>query len=435
MNLSSFGEKFTRRTGILDLMDDLASAANDAALPGDEPLRMLGGGNPGRISAVEDLWRQRAVDLVSDPGSFARIMGMYDSADGMASFRSSLAATLSKEYGWPISERNVCVTNGSQIAVWYLINLFSGPGTDGTMRRIFFPLMPEYVGYADQAASEDALVSLRPLIERRGDDRFKYRVDMGAAEALFAEDGPSIGAMLVSRPTNPTGNVLEDGELRQLAALASRYGVPLIVDNAYGLPFPGIMFKDAQPYWDENVVLSMSLSKIGLPSARTGFVVAREEIIRALSATNAIASLATGTLGQAIVAPLIASGEIIDLSRREVTPFYLRKRDLALGAIAGEFAGLPVRVHESEGAIFLWLWFEDLPVESRVLYERLKARRVLVIPGEHFSFGTFSDGSRGSDWEHPRRCIRINYSGSDDDVLRGIHIIAEETRKIYDSPR
>lgn len=433
MDFSAFGEKFTRKTGILELMEDiaLASAAANAAGAGGQRLRMLGGGNPARIPAMEAVWRKRMETLLGDGETFGRLIGAYDSADGMVAFRASLASLFQREYGWDLGPENICVTNGSQIAVWYLLNLLSGPDSSGRRKRVLFPLMPEYVGYADQAVSEDVFVSLRPRIELRGDDRFKYFADLDAADTLLRREGDTIGGILVSRPTNPSGNVLTDAEIDRLQELARRHRIPLIVDNAYGLPFPGIVFGDAQPRWDEWTVLSMSLSKIGLPSARTGIVIARKEIALALSSVNAIASLATGTVGQAIVEPLVASGEILSLSRDVVRPYYAAKRKTALDTIATVFAGLPVRVHESEGAIFLWLWFEDMPIESRLLYQRLKERGVLVLSGEYFSFGKFSDGSSCAAWDHPRRCIRINYSTSDADVGEGLAIIAEEVRKAY----
>ena len=47
MKFSKFGQKFTRKTGILQLMDDLGNA-----LAGSEPVLMLGGGNPARLPEV-----------------------------------------------------------------------------------------------------------------------------------------------------------------------------------------------------------------------------------------------------------------------------------------------------------------------------------------------------------------------------------------------
>ncbi|MEA7931692.1 aminotransferase class I/II-fold pyridoxal phosphate-dependent enzyme, partial [Salmonella enterica subsp. enterica serovar Montevideo] len=41
-------------------------------------------------------------------------------------------------------------------------------------------------------------------------------------------------------PTNPTGNVITDEELMKLDRLANQHNIPLVIDNAYGVPFPGI---------------------------------------------------------------------------------------------------------------------------------------------------------------------------------------------------
>ena len=80
--------------------------------------------------------------------------------------------------------------------------------------------------------------------------------------------------------------------------MAGRAKIPLIIDGAYGLPFPSILFNDARPHWNENTILVLSLSKLGLPGVRTGIVVANEEIINAFSNANTVVSLANGNLGQ-----------------------------------------------------------------------------------------------------------------------------------------
>jgi valine--pyruvate aminotransferase len=118
----------------------------------------------------------------------------------------------------------------------------------------------------------------RPEIELLDERLFKYRVDF---EGLRIDD--SVGAVCFSRPTNPTGNVVTDAEVSRLRELANAKGIPLIIDSAYGTPFPNIIYSEAQPVWDENIVLCLSLSKFGLPSLRTGIVVARKEIIRVIT--------------------------------------------------------------------------------------------------------------------------------------------------------
>jgi valine--pyruvate aminotransferase len=236
-----------------------------------------------------------------------------------------------------------------------------------------------------------------------------------------------IAAICVSRPTNPSGNVLTDDEVALLSEIAQEHNIPLIIDNAYGAPFPGVIFGHATPVWDEHVILTLSLSKLGLPGTRTGIVIAQKEVIDGLASMTSIAGLANGNVGQAIVQPLIESGEILRLSREVIKPFYQHKSTQALAWVEEHFDdALSYRVHKSEGALFLWIWFEGLPITSRQLYERLKERGVLVVPGSYFFFGLDDD-----EWRHRDECLRINFTMPDAIVEAGIRIIGEEVSRAY----
>ncbi len=416
MRLSRFGESFGHGAGIVQLMDDLGRAA---ALNPD--MLMLGGGNPGRIPQMERRFRERMQRILDDGDAFERVVGGYGPPQGHLRLIRALARLLNESLGWAVGPENIALTNGSQSASFMLFNMLGGQGADGEPRRILLPLTPEYIGYADQGAEPGLFTAGRPQIELLGRYQFKYRVDFDNLRV-----GNDVAALCVSRPTNPTGNVLTDGEVTSLRRLAADHAIPLIIDNAYGVPFPGIVFTEATPVWDENIIVCMSLSKIGLPGVRTGIVVAAPEYIEALSGMNAIVNLTTGSFGPELVLDLVESGEILDLSREVVRPFYERKAMAAVARLELDLSGYPFRVHKPEGAIFLWLWFEDLPVTAQVLYERLKARGVLVIAGHHFVPG------RAGEWRHRDECIRINCSQDDARVHRGLAIIAQEVRKAYD---
>jgi valine--pyruvate aminotransferase len=235
----------------------------------------------------------------------------------------------------------------------------------------------------------------------------------------------SVGAIAVSRPTNPTGNVLTDGEIARLHGLARERGIPLIVDNAYGQPFPSILFTEATMPWSDDIILCMSLSKLGLPGVRTGIVVASEKIAGALARMNAIFSLAVGSFGPSLVLDLVKSGEVLSLSRNVIRPYYARKAQHAVKLFHEALDGIDYYIHRAEGAIFLWLWFPDLPISSEELYRRLKQRGVLVLSGHWFFPGL------AEDWPHRHECIRVSYAMRDDIVERGIRIIGEEVRKAW----
>ncbi|QXO17372.1 MULTISPECIES: valine--pyruvate transaminase [Vibrio] len=413
MQFSTFGEKFNRYSGITQLMDDL----NDGLrTPG---AIMLGGGNPAAIPAMLDYFKLASQDMLED-GSLIAAMTNYDGPQGKDVFIKALAKLLRDTYGWDISEQNISLTNGSQSGFFYLFNLLAGKQQDGSHKKILLPLAPEYIGYGDAGIDEDIFVSYHPEIELLDNGLFKYHVDF---EQLQVDE--SVAAICASRPTNPTGNVLTDEEVHKLDQLARANNIPLIIDNAYGLPFPNIIFEDVQPFWNDNTILCMSLSKLGLPGVRCGIIIASEEVTKALANMNGIISLAPGSVGPALAHRMIEKGDLLRVSQDIIKPFYRQKSQRAVELLQQAMPDPRFRIHKPEGAIFLWLWFDELPITTMELYRRLKARGVLIVPGEYFFIG------QKEDWDHAHQCLRMNYVQSDEAMQQGIAIIAEEVAKAY----
>lgn len=413
MQFSKFGEKFNQYSGITQLMDDL----NDGLrTPG---AIMLGGGNPAAIPAMLDYFRQASEEMLAS-GELVAALANYDGPQGKDAFVKALAQLFRETYGWDISEKNISLTNGSQSGFFYLFNLLAGKQPDGSHKKVLLPIAPEYIGYGDAGIDEDIFVSYHPEIELLDNGLFKYHVDF---EQLTVDD--SVAAICASRPTNPTGNVLTDEEVRKLDKLARESNIPLIIDNAYGLPFPNIIFEDVEPFWNENTILCMSLSKLGLPGVRCGIVIASEEITQALTNMNGIISLAPGSVGPALANHIIGKGDLLKLSSEVIKPFYKQKSQRAVELLQEAITDERFRIHKPEGAIFLWLWFDELPITTMELYQRLKARGVLIVPGEYFFIG------QKDEWDHAHQCLRMNYVQDDEMMQKGIAIIAEEVEKAY----
>lgn len=428
MQFSAFGQKFTRNSGILQLMDDLGKALNS-----NKPVNMLGGGNPARIGDINRVYKQVLQELVDNEVAVESI-GNYSTPQGDAAFIDTLVEFFNREYGWGITADNIVLTNGSQNAFFYLFNLFGGRFDENggsTDKSILLPLAPEYVGYADAHVEGKHFISVAPHIEEaehEGESGFyKYRVDFEALENLPELQAGKIGAICCSRPTNPTGNVLTDDEMAHLDKLAQAHGIPLIIDNAYGMPFPNIIYSKATLTWHDNIILCFSLSKIGLPGVRTGIIVAHPEVVKAVSALNAIVNLAPTRFGAAIATPLIQDGRLKNLSDNVVQPFYRKQAALAVSLLKKELDGYPMKIHKPEGAIFLWLWFEGLPVSSQTLYERLKAAGTLIIPSEHFFVGLDTEN-----YHHAHECIRMSIAQDEETLRKGIAAIGETVRAVYD---
>ncbi len=417
MEVSRFGRKIAETSGIGQLMEDLGIAYSEG-----RNILMLGGGNPAHIPKVQQCFRSSMEKLLQNGAEFERAIGNYDPPGGNREFIEAISALLRSELGWDIGPENIALTNGSQTAFFILFNIFAGAFEGRAGRKILFPLAPEYIGYCDAGLEDDLFVANKPQIEHIDDHIFKYHVDF---DKINITD--EIGAICLSRPTNPTGNVLTDAEIERLSGLACANDIPLIIDNAYGMPFPNIIFTEAKAVWNEHTIFCMSLSKLGLPALRTGIVIANEEVITMVSRMNAVMSLAPGSMGAAIAIDLVRTGEIINLSRNVITPYYQQKARATLELVYKELDGTDFHVHKPEGAFFLWLWFPNLPITNRELYVRLKARGILIVPGHYFFPGLKEK------WQHKNECIRVNYSQDAETIAAGIKIIADEVKRAYNA--
>jgi len=263
-------------------------------------------------------------------------------------------------------------------------------------------------------------IAIKPEICELDNQEFKYQIDFSKLKQAIKQE--NIGVICVSRPTNPTGNVITDDELSQLDAIAQASNIPLIVDNAYGNPFPGAIYTEATLSWNENIILCLSLSKLGLPGVRTGIVVANHKTIEAISRMSGILMLAPSSVGPNLLTRMVKDNELIPLANNIVKPYYQAKADIAVKLFNEIFGSTSAKLHKLEGAFFMWLWFPDLKITSEALYQQLKAKGVYIIPGHNFFIG-MDDG-----WSHQHQCIRINYAKDEVTLRKGLKIIYREVR-------
>jgi len=413
MNLSDFGRRFQAYSGITHLMDDLAEGL---AQPGTI---MLGGGNPATIPEVVAVF-DTVLDKLRNSGKLVSTLANYDAPQGKARFLETLADFFQQQYGWNITSRNIALTHGSQSSFFILFNTFAG-SSRGVNKRVLIPLVPEYIGYCDVGIEADMMTSQLAKIQHLDEGLFKYQVDF---DNLQVDD--SVGLICVSRPTNPSGNVLTDDECLQLDRIAHRQDVPLLIDSAYGTPFPNIIFDEVNPFWNENCIVCMSLSKLGLPGARTGIVIANEEVIRFFSNMTAITSLAPAGIGAEIVNQLILDEALLPLCHDLIRPFYKSRAELAIALLRQAIDDTRLHIHKPEGSMFLWLWFEGLSVDTSELYQRLKRNGLLVVPGKYFFPGQGDDVGA-----HAESCVRVNYVQSEQELAKGIAILARELKRCW----
>lgn len=416
--LTTIGEKMSTLSGVRminkDTMDALRSEDADKWVN-------LGGANPVVLPEAEDMWRRYTRELLEDP-DFGAVICQYGASQGYEPLVEAVVDLFNARYSWGITRRNVLIAPGSQALIFFALNSFGGRDAEGRVRPVILPMSPEYTGYGGTTMTEGVLKAYRPSVDILEPHRFKYRPDFERLEI----DG-EVGAVLFSRPSNPTGNVLTDEEAQRIVDLAAAQDVPVLIDSAYAAPVPNLVFTEMSPVFAENVIHLMSFSKTGLPGERIGVAIGSESYLSVLEPFQANTNIHSSRYGQAIAAKALESGELEHLSDTVIKPHYERKLALLEGALEQELPdGIPWYLHAGDGAMFTWLWLEDLPVSDMDLYERLKQERVIVVPGSFFFPGL------DEPWDHKQQCIRISLTASEEEIEQGVATIANVVEQVYE---
>jgi valine--pyruvate aminotransferase len=416
--LSKFGAQMSNLTGVRAIMKDIIETLQ--AGEGKEFIN-LSAGNPLILPPVEQLWRDCTADLLAS-SEYGDVVCRYGSSQGYGALISAIASDFNRRYGLNLSERNILITPGSQSLYFYAANAFGGYTSSGNLKQIVLPLSPDYTGYGGVSLTPEALIAYKPRLDiDESAHKFKYRPDF--SQLAITED---TGCVIFSRPCNPTGNVLTQEEVQKIAALAAPYNVPVIIDSAYGPPFPALNFTEMTPVFGENIIHGMSLSKAGLPGERIGVAIAHESWIQVLESFQTNMCIHPSRYGQAIAARAINSGALADISTSVIRPFYQNKFSVLEATLNQTMPkNLPWFLHRGEGAIFAWLWLKDIPITDWELYQQLKQVGVIVVPGSSFFPGLQED------WTHKQQCLRISLTASDQEIAIGMQRLAKVTEQVY----
>jgi valine--pyruvate aminotransferase len=361
------------------------------------------------------------VELLDSP-DYGEVVCRYGSSQGYQPLIDAVVTDFNQRYNLNLTRRNVLITPGSQSLYFYATNAFGGRTASGQIKQVVLPLSPDYTGYGGMAIVPETVIAYKPALDiDAAHHSFKYRPDFSQLQI-----GEDTGCVLFSRPCNPTGNVLTNDEVQKIANLAANYDVPVFIDSAYAPPFPALNFAEMTPLFGDNILHCMSLSKAGLPGERIGIAIGSEKFIDVLESFQTNMCIHSSRYGQAIAARAIASGKLAELSTTVIRPYYQHKFTILESGL-NQFMpqDLPWYLHRGEGAIFAWMWFEDLPITDWELYQELKTVGIIVVPGSSFFPGLREE------WAHKQQCIRISLTASDEEITTAMERLAQVVRQVY----
>jgi aminotransferase len=318
----------------------------------------------------------------------------YTANAGDATLRARIAA----HYAYPgMNEaRNVCVTTGSQEAMYVAIKTLMDPDRDALL-----VVEPAYPAYAKIAQLEGIAVQ-RATCTAAAD--FAYDAD-----AILAAITPATRLIVIGSPSNPTGRVLTRAVAGRLAAeLLARGGEPvwILFDEIYReLTYVDDAASMAQLYPYTIAINGLSKSN-ALTGLRVGWTIAPAPLCDEIVKVHAWLTSTASTFGQRVALGIFSEPGALE----EQAGWYRAQR----AAILEVLRATPLRFVEPDGAFYVCMHLPGAADSLATAVRLIEEDDVATVPGR-----TFGDALEG--W------LRLSWVAPLDEFREGVARIVRAT--------
>lgn len=156
--------------------------------------------------------------------------------------------------------KDVLITAGAAEANYLAIMQLLQPGDE---------IIVEVPGWPQAEVLAKAIGARVTKVRRRARDKWRLPLD-----ELRAAASDRTKMIFVSNPNNPTGNLLPEADLRELAEIASHVGAWLLVDEVYaGLEWEGPRAPSIAGLYEKGITTGSVSKALGLQGLRTGWLI------------------------------------------------------------------------------------------------------------------------------------------------------------------
>ena len=333
----------------------------------------------------------------------------YSPVPGYPTLRKAIAEKLKRENGLEFTETQISVSNGAKQAVCNAILALVNPGDEVIVPAPYWVSYPEMVKLADGI----------PVIVSAGiEQNFKI-----TGEQLKAAITPKTKMLILCSPSNPTGSVYTQAELKELAdVLAHNPHVYVVADEIYEhINYVGKHQSIAQfTEIRDRVIIVNGVSKAyAMTGWRIGYLAAAEWIAKGCNKLQG--QYTSGPCSVSQIASLEAyngSQEAVESMRQA----FLRRRDLIV-KLTKEIPGLEVNV--PEGAFYLFpkcSSFYGKSYNGNTINNSDDLAMYLLTEAHVATVGGSSFGSP--------ECFRMSYATSDENIIEATRRIKEALAKL-----
>jgi aspartate aminotransferase len=331
----------------------------------------------------------------------------YTAVEGILPLRQAIANAANERWKGSdaIAATDVVVTTGSKQALFDACFSLFGPGDE-----VLIPT-PSWTSYYEMTGL--ARATAVPVF---GEPTRGFKV---TPAMLQQHATPRTRGLFLNSPTNPTGGVYSEQELRAILTLAADRGWWTISDEiyrriSYEAPAPSSL--DVAPSRDRLVVVDGVAKAYAMTGWRVGWSISPAPLARAMTALQSHTTSNTATISQHAALAALEAREQADAAVATMVAEFRRRRDAALAIVRSEPR---ITLLEPQGAFYL---FMRAPGAGRVADSGtafathvLEHCDVAIVPGAAF---------HTSDW------VRISYAADRADVEEGVRRVVAAYRTL-----
>lgn len=328
----------------------------------------------------------------------------YSPVPGYIELRKAIVEKLKKENGLEYSTNEILVSNGAKQSVCNTVMALVNDGEE-----VIIPA-PYWVSYPQMVK----LAGGEPVIVEAG---FEQNFKM-TPEQLKAAITPKTRMLILCSPSNPTGSVYSEEELRGLAEVIKRHeGLYVLADEIYEhINYVGKHSSIAQiEGMRERTIIVNGVSKAyAMTGWRIGFIAAPEWIVKGCNKLQGQYTSGPCSVSQkAAEAAYTTSQECVETMRKA----FERRRDLIV-ELAKDIPGL--EVNKPEGAFYLFpkcSSFFGKSYNGKKIENSTDLAMFLLEVGHVATVG-------GDAFGDPY-CFRMSYATSDDNIREAMKRIKD----------
>ena len=333
----------------------------------------------------------------------------YSPVPGYPALRNAIVAKLKKENGLEYKPTQISVANGAKQSVCNTIMALVNKGDEVIVPAPYWVSYPEMVKLAEGT----------PVIVKGGIEQ-DFKITPAQLEAAIT---PKTRALILCSPSNPTGSVYSQEELKGLAeVLAKHERVFVIADEIYehinyiGKHQSIAQFEEIR----ERVAIVNGVSKAyAMTGWRIGFVAGPEWLVKGINKLQGQYTSGPCSVSQkAAEAAYTGTQEPVESMRQA----FERRRDLIV-KLAKEVPGF--EVNHPQGAFYLFPKCDSFYGKKdgdRVINNADDLAMYLLEVGHVACVGGTSFGAP--------ECIRMSYATSDENIVEAIRRIKETLARL-----